>query len=80
MLFRSVKGGIEGVKIFAVEIILCDAQRVAEALEVHQLALAQEFDGVAHVGVVDQAQDVVVGHAGLLLWGDFVRTTLHNII
>ena len=46
----------------------------------HNLALAQELDGVAHIGIIRKAQDVVIRYAGLLLWGDFVRTTLHNII
>ena len=33
----------------------------------HDLALAEEFEGLADVGVVDHADQVVVGHARLLL-------------
>ena len=47
--------------------VLRDAERVAEALIVHNLALAQEFDRVADVGIVDKTQDVVVGRTRLLL-------------
>ena len=41
----------------------------------NHLALAKEPDHVVYVRVVGQAQDVVVGRAGLLLWYDCVRTT-----
>ena len=44
--------------------------RFAEALEVVDLALAEEFDGVADVGVIDEAQDIVIGHARLLFGGE----------
>lgn len=39
----------------------------AEALEVHDLTRPQELERLAHIRVVDQAQQVVVGRAGLLL-------------
>lgn len=41
--------------------------RFAEPLEVDHLPLAQELDDVVHVRVVAEAEDVVVGHPGLLL-------------
>lgn len=39
-----------------------------EALEVNDLALTQELDRVAYIGVVDQAQQVIVSCARFLLW------------
>ena len=33
----------------------------------HKLALAEEFEGLADVGVVDEAEQVIVGDARLLL-------------
>ena len=39
-------------------------------MEVVDLALAEEFDGVADVGIVDEAQDIVVGDARLLFGGE----------
>ena len=42
--------------------------RFAEALIVHDLALAEIFDGIAYVGIIRQTQNVVIGHARLLLW------------
>ena len=62
-----VKGRVTGVKIFAVEAILCDAERIAKALEVHNLAHAEEAQNVDHVGIVAKTNEVVVRHARLLL-------------
>ena len=47
--------------------ILSYADAVAEALIVHDLALAEEFYRIANVGVVGEAQNVVIGRARLLL-------------
>ena len=49
--------------------------RFAEALEMDDLPLPQELDGVPHVGVVGETKDVVVGHPSFLFWCDTVRTT-----
>ena len=61
-----IESGVEGVVVPGVEVFLHGAQGVAEALEVHDFAFAEEANDVFDVGVVDQAQDVVVGQAGLL--------------
>ena len=60
------------------ERVLLDGQRQLAELEdriavgdnrkAHHLPLAQELDDVVHVRVVAEAEDVVVGHPGLLLW------------
>ena len=54
--------------------ILYDAQRIAEALEMHDFARAQELDRFAYIRVVDQTQQVIVGCAGLLLCCNLVST------
>ena len=74
-----VKRGVKGVDILAVEFVHRKAQRIAEALVVNDLALAQELDGIADVGVVDHTKDVVVGHARLLLWCNHIRTNFSEI-
>ena len=48
-------------------LIFQDIHRFAEALEVDNLALAQESDCVVDVGVVGEAKDVIVHRACLLL-------------
>ena len=74
-----VERGIISVKVLVIEVILNDAQRIAEALEVVDLSLAEELDGVADVGIVDEAEDVIVGDARLLLWCNHIRTNFSEI-
>lgn len=40
--------------------------RITEALEVDNLPFAQKLDRIAHIRVIHQAQDVVIGHPSLL--------------
>ncbi len=66
-----VEGGVKRIEVPVVQIVGDDPQALAEALVVHDLPRAQEADGVAHIRFVRaEAQDVVVGHAGLLLRGE----------
>ena len=62
-----VKAGVIGVEILVVQVVLDHAHTFPEALEVDDLALTKEADGITDVGVIAEAQDVVVGGAGLLL-------------
>ena len=48
----------------------------AESLVVDDLALAQELQYIAHIPVVDEAQEVVVGYARFLLCCIFISTTV----
>ena len=47
----------------------------AEPLEVDYLPLAQELDNVVYVRVIAEAQDVIVGDAGFLLWCNHASAT-----
>ena len=40
----------------------------AEALEVDDFPGPKEFDGVADVRVIGEAENVVIGYTGFLLW------------
>ena len=62
-----VKFRVEGVEVFAVKSVGGNAQGITESLVMHDLSFAEILDGIAHVGVVDQAQNVVVGDPRLLL-------------
>lgn len=75
LVFAVVKRRIEGVEVPRVEIVLRDAERFAEALEVDHFTLAQEFDRFAYIRVIDEAQNIVVGRPGLLLCCNHIRTT-----
>ena len=62
-----VKGWIAGVEILAVELILCDSECIAEALEMNSLTLAQEPQGISHIGIIYEPDEVVISDTGLLL-------------
>ena len=71
----GIEGWVEGIEVAAVQMVLNITQGFPEPLEMDDLPLPQETDGITHIVVLDHAQDVVVGGAGLLLWCDLVRTT-----
>ena len=62
-----IKARIEGVEVLLIQPIGRQTQALAEALVMHDLAFAQEFDRIAHIGIVNQTQDIVIGRSGLLL-------------
>lgn len=62
-----VKGGIESIKILRIQIVLRDTECLAEALIMHDLAFAKEFDGFAYIGIVYKAQNIVIGNTSFLL-------------
>ena len=64
-----VKLGVKGVEVFSIQAVGGNAESITESLIVNDLAFAQVLDGVAYVGVVYQAENVVVGDARLLLGG-----------
>ncbi len=70
-----VKGGVGEVHIFLIHPLLGQRDSLTEALEVDNFPLPQEADHIVHVRVVGQAENVVVGKAGLLLCCDRIRTT-----
>ena len=61
-----VKRGVDRVKVLAVELFLSDAESIAKALIVYDLTLAQVAQRITHIGVVAQANEVVVGRTRLL--------------
>lgn len=70
-----VERGIHEIEVLLIHLFLGKAQPLAKALEVYQLALAQELDHIVHIRIVRQTQDVVVGNTRFLLCCNFVRTT-----
>ena len=62
-----IERGVKGVDIFAIHTLLGAPKGIGEALVVHDLALTQKLDGVTHVGIVGQTENVVIGDTRLLL-------------
>lgn len=68
-----VKSGVHIVDVLLVHLVLRQPQALTETLEVDDLSGPQEADGVVHIRVVGQAQDVVIGKAGFLLRRQVLR-------
>ncbi len=75
----SIEGGIVRVEILAVRLILCDAEGLAEALEMGHFSLTEEFDRLSHIGIIHKTQDIVVGDTRLLLCCNCISTTFLEI-
>ncbi len=58
--------------------LLIVVEKFAEALEVNNLALTEELDDLVDVGIVAQAENIVVGCAGFLLCRCFVSATFSS--
>ena len=66
---------IEGIEVPAVELIGQQPQVLAEALIMDDLARSEKADRILDVGIVAEAQDIVIGRARLLLSKGFVNMT-----
>ena len=78
-LLVPVKGRVDGVDIFLIHPLRSQTQGFAEALEMDHLAFPEETDDVVDIRIVAQAENVVIGGAGLLLCCDFIRTTFFRM-
>ena len=74
-VWQRIKLRVKSIEVFAVQLLLSNAQHFTEALEVDDFPLPQEFNWVAHIRVIHQPQDVVVGHPCLLFCCNHIRTT-----
>ena len=74
-----IEGRVICVVVLGIQVFLQIAQDIAETLEVYDFPFAQELERIAHIRVVDQAQQVVVSCARLLLWCTVCGTTLRLI-
>ena len=75
----QIKFRVDGVEVLAVQILLDESERFTESLIMYDLAFSQETDRVEDVRVIAHADDVVIGGAGFLFWGDLVSTTYTKI-
>ena len=69
LVFKAlfVKAWVEGVEVFAVELVGEYTKVLAEALVMHNLALSEESYRVLNIVVVAESENVVVGRARFLL-------------
>ena len=70
---------IVGIEVLRVQIVLGDAEGIGKPLVMHDLPLTQEFDGLLHIGIVAETENVVVGDTRFLLWCNHIRTNFSEI-
>ena len=75
---RAVKARIESIEILFIKLFLDRTECFTEPLEMHDFSFSQEFERLTNIRVVDQAEKVVVGCSGFLLWHDGIRTTFRG--
>lgn len=75
-----VKGRVERVEVLAVELIGQQTQILAEALIMHDLARPEETDRINDVGIIAEAQDVVVGSTCFLFPKGVVNMTYRKYV
>ena len=75
LLLAQVEFRVDGVEVFAVQIILHDTQAFAEPLEMNDLTLPEEADRIDDIRIVHHAENVVIGGAGFLFCCNCERTT-----
>ena len=66
--FLQIDGRVHAVDISLIQLPAKKLDGLAEALEVDDLPLPEEFDDIVDIGIVTQPQNVVIGDPGLLLW------------
>lgn len=65
---------IPAIEVLRIHVVLCDPQCFTEPLVMHQFPFPEKMERFAHIPVVDQPQQVVVGHTSLLLCCNFPST------
>ena len=63
----QIERGVHVIDVFLIQSPSQQLDGFAEALEMDDLPLAQETDGVVHIRVVGNAENIVIRHPGLLL-------------
>ena len=61
-----IKGGIAGVEVFGIELFLRETSDFAETLKMDDFPFPQIADRVDYIGVIGEAEDIVIGCAGFL--------------
>lgn len=74
-----VEGGIDSVDVFLIQSVLCHVERIAEALIMDDLPFTEEAERIEYIGIVNEAEQIIVGDASLLLCCNEKCTTFSEI-
>ena len=77
---RSIKARVKGIEIFSIQLLLHRTQCFTETLEMNYLSCPKETYGICNFrDVFHHPEDIIVGGACLLFWGDLISTTYTKI-
>lgn len=62
-----IERGIEGVEVLTVQLISQQTKVLTEPLIMNNFSGSEEADRVDHIGIITEAQDVVIGGTRFLL-------------
>lgn len=74
----DVDGRVVGIVVLGIQIILHNARASPNRWKCTTSRSRRNLSGSANIRVVDQAEKVVVGCSGFLLWYDGIRTTFEG--
>lgn len=75
----QVQRRIHIVHIFLIQLFPQELAGFTEPLEVDDLPLPEEPDGVVHIRVIAEPENVVISHPGFLLCGQIFRQVGHRV-
>ena len=62
-----IKGRIECIEVLFVQLISSETETFTESLIMHDFPFTKELYYITHIGVVNKAEDVIIGCSRLLL-------------
>lgn len=71
-----IKGRVKCIKVLGIQVIGDYAERFAKPLIMNHFPLSQEANGIRHLRILYQAQNIVVGDSCFLFCCNHVRTHL----
>lgn len=74
--FLQIDGRVHAVDIALVQLPAQQFNGFTEPLEMDDLPFPEELDDIIDIGVVAQAQNVVIGDPRLLLWHNEIKATI----
>ena len=75
MAVLFVESGVCKIDVLLIHAFLGQRDGLTETLEVDDLPLTEEADHIVDVRIIGEAQNIIIGKAGLLFCRDLVRTT-----
>ena len=77
-ILLNIKSRVHKIHIFLIQFFTKQLNRFAETLEMDDFPFPQELDHIIYIRIIGQAEDIVIGDSGLLLWYVGLFTTIFS--